>query len=555
MPSDGARDVPDIALSASFDYDGYLICSEGSCVNGYRAPDLSLFVVGGTSAGAPTFAAIVALINQQTGARQGNVNPRLYQLAATSPNVFHDILSGDNRVPCRAGTPNCPSGGSMGFSAGPGYDQVTGLGSVDAFALANAWVAPAPALTSLAPATATAGGADFTLTVNGANFLPGAIVQWNGTARSTSYLSVTQLTAVITADDILAPGVAPVTVVNPAPSNAVSNALPFTVTGNNPLPVLTSVSPGARTAGSSAFPLTVTGAAFVPGSVVQWNGQSRTTTYGGRTQLTASITAADIAVAGTATVTVFTPTPGGGSTASVPFYITTAGEFRLAQFRYWPHIVSGGGYVTKMTITNLTNAQNAVVVYFVSQAGATVQTASYSLPAGGTVRFATDESARFGPRGTQWAIVNSQSTVGINLFFEIEADPTTGVVINTLGFNEAPPLTDFTIPVEFMPAPAGNSVGRTIGLALANTTSTAATITLKLLDQSGNILATTTLSLDSFAQTAFDVGSLPAFSTFLPTGTFIGSITVSSTQPLAAIGLEDDLGPFSAIPPMPGRAK
>ena len=140
VPNDGQRDVPDVSFAADFDHDGYLVCSNGSCVNGYRAGDNSLFVVGGTSAGAPLFAGIVVLINQQTQVAQGNVNPRLYQLAATSNDVFHDITSGDNKVPCTAGSTDCPNGTTqIGFTAGPGYDVVTGLGSVDVSNLVREW--------------------------------------------------------------------------------------------------------------------------------------------------------------------------------------------------------------------------------------------------------------------------------------------------------------------------------------------------------------------------------------------------------------------------------
>ena len=43
----------------------------------------------------------------------------------------------------------------------------------------------------------------------------------------------------------------------------------------------------------------------------------------------------------------------------------------------------------------------------------------------------------------------SSAAVGINLFFEVVQDGSTGFVVNTVGFNDAPPLTDFTLPVEF----------------------------------------------------------------------------------------------------------
>jgi len=143
VPKDGARDVPDISLSAS-DYDGYLICSLGSCTNGFRASDSSLFVVSGTSVPTPIFAGIVALINQRMGRPQGNVNPGLYKLAQTVPDAFHDITTGGNWMPCQTGSVNCAHGGLLGYGASRGYDLATGLGSIDGFRLVSGWTALAP---------------------------------------------------------------------------------------------------------------------------------------------------------------------------------------------------------------------------------------------------------------------------------------------------------------------------------------------------------------------------------------------------------------------------
>lgn len=137
VPADGARDLPDVTFAASADHDGYLACSQGSCVNGYRAADTTLTVVGGTSAGSPAFAGIIALLNQKTNSAHGNINPAMYALAATSGDAFHDITLGDNKVPCTLGTTDCPSGGTIGFSAGVGYDQVTGLGSLNVVNFVN----------------------------------------------------------------------------------------------------------------------------------------------------------------------------------------------------------------------------------------------------------------------------------------------------------------------------------------------------------------------------------------------------------------------------------
>jgi subtilase family serine protease len=120
IPADGKRDVPDVSLTSA-GHDGYLIYQEGG-----------LYVVGGTSAAAPSFAGIMALVVQNTATRQGNANTALYPLAtkqrAGGAVVFHDVTSGNNSVP-----------GQSGFSAATGYDQATGLGSVDALVLVSHW--------------------------------------------------------------------------------------------------------------------------------------------------------------------------------------------------------------------------------------------------------------------------------------------------------------------------------------------------------------------------------------------------------------------------------
>ena len=166
VPADGSRDLPDVSLAASANHDGILICSQGSCVDGFRDANLFLTVIGGTSAASPSLAGILALINQGTGSNGlGNINPRLYALAATAPGVFHDITAGSNAVPCSRGSANCPARSpfQLGFNAGAGYDQVTGLGSVDAFALADRWATKIATTTSLSASSSTvASGASVT---------------------------------------------------------------------------------------------------------------------------------------------------------------------------------------------------------------------------------------------------------------------------------------------------------------------------------------------------------------------------------------------------------
>ena len=145
VPMDGQRDLPDVSLSAAGQHDGYLLCQsgrpDGSCLTDSTGQLIHALVVGGTSASAPTFAAIMALVNQKTNSRQGQANFVLYPLAASQNTascnsstpplntcIFNDITQGNNSVP-----------GLTGFTAGPGYDLATGLGSVNAANLAAAW--------------------------------------------------------------------------------------------------------------------------------------------------------------------------------------------------------------------------------------------------------------------------------------------------------------------------------------------------------------------------------------------------------------------------------
>jgi hypothetical protein len=95
---------------------------------------------------------------------------------------------------------------------------------------------------------------------------------------------------------------------------------------SHPTPTLTGLNPSSVPAGGPAFTLTVNGTNFIGGSVVRWNGANRTTTYVSGTQLTAAITAADIAAAGTASVTVYNPAPGGGASNALSFSVKNCGS-------------------------------------------------------------------------------------------------------------------------------------------------------------------------------------------------------------------------------------
>ena len=178
---------------------------------------------------------------------------------------------------------------------------------------------PLPSVTSISPSSATVGEASFTLTVTGSNFVSGSVVNWAGTALTTTFVSSTSLTASIPASNLSTAGTAQVIVTNPAPGGGTSTAKIFNI--NNPAPVVASLSQTSADVGSSDFTLTVTGSSFVSTSVVRWNGSDRTTSFGSGTQLAATITASDLAIAGNAQVSVANPTPGGGNSSGLTFAI------------------------------------------------------------------------------------------------------------------------------------------------------------------------------------------------------------------------------------------
>jgi subtilase family serine protease len=188
-PPTTGRYSPDVSLLASPNFPGYVYCTPleelatgttddnsttSSCATGIASAVNGVVsgtsyvvdpsIVGGTSASAPVFAGIVTMLNQylNTSASSppglGNINPMLYQLAATSPSPFHQVVTGENMVYCSGDTPNpnfeistsylCPGTtgeqeifGWQASNADPttGYNLVTGLGSVDANALFTAW--------------------------------------------------------------------------------------------------------------------------------------------------------------------------------------------------------------------------------------------------------------------------------------------------------------------------------------------------------------------------------------------------------------------------------
>ncbi|HEV2133221.1 MAG TPA: protease pro-enzyme activation domain-containing protein [Terracidiphilus sp.] len=169
VPSDNVRDIPDVSLFAANGYNDsfYPICATDADCQPVTSGTVQIFGVGGTSAAAPSFAGIMALVNQKYG-RQGQADTILYPLKAQFPAAFHDISHGSISVPCEilpTLSTNCisvtnpaviqttnssgntisvtegqiGSGTTAAYNAAAGYNLATGLGSVDAAVLINDW--------------------------------------------------------------------------------------------------------------------------------------------------------------------------------------------------------------------------------------------------------------------------------------------------------------------------------------------------------------------------------------------------------------------------------
>jgi len=274
VPSDGVRDVPDVSFTAS-GHDGYLICQTD--IGNDCSAGTFKSITFGTSASSPSMAGIAAMLDQKLGARQGNLNPLFYRLAATTSNgVFHDATPASSGVSncstatpsiCNNSTPSASSltGGLAGYGLTTGYDLATGLGSLDVTNLLTAaGGSTAPTVTTTLSLTASANPistsqtVSFTATLgdsstaiptgtvqfysNGAALGSGVTLSASGTATTSAMTFPTagtyQITAVYSGDRIFI--------------GSTSAALALVVTGSSSFTITTAAANLSVIAGASS---------------------------------------------------------------------------------------------------------------------------------------------------------------------------------------------------------------------------------------------------------------------------------------------------------------
>lgn len=180
---------------------------------------------------------------------------------------------------------------------------------------------PVPGLTALSSPGAAEGGANFVLGVTGTNFVPGAVVNWNGSARTTSYVSATQVTADIPSTDIASATGAQITVSNPAPGGGTSGALTLTLgastqVGVNPTSLSFSSQSVGTSSGAQTISVTNSGQAALHITVSSSGDFSQTNTC-----------STPIGAGANCTISVsFTPTVGGSRTGSITIFDNAPGS-------------------------------------------------------------------------------------------------------------------------------------------------------------------------------------------------------------------------------------
>jgi len=311
IPSDGKRDIPDVSFFAGngFLNSAYLICVSdwGTCVTSTGvAAQPAVGEIGGTSAASPAMAGIMALINQKAGSAQGNPNSALYALAATQNYgncktesvtnagacYFNDIDTGTINMPCEANTPNCTvaaNGNTIGvlsgFDATAGFDNATGLGSMNVANVVNAWAGTIGTTPTTITVTPTPGSIisnqslSVTVTIGGASGTPTGTVALTGGGYSSGQTLASGSATFTIPGNSLSAGTITLTAAYSGDVTYASNTgtAQVSVTAA-PVPTVT-VSPAASSINSGqslSVPVTLTGANGTPTGSVTLSGDGWT---------------------------------------------------------------------------------------------------------------------------------------------------------------------------------------------------------------------------------------------------------------------------------------
>ncbi len=187
-------------------------------------------------------------------------------------------------------------------------------------------VNPVPSISALDPMEATAGSSSLTMNLYGTGFFEDTALYVNGVSRPFSLLSRSKVQTELASSDLEEGAYLEITAANPQPGGGFSNKTDLIVL--NPVPILTSISPVAVVAGSAEFTLTLTGDNFVKTSAISFNSQQYPIRYISKTRIETTIPADAVKIAGTYSINVINPLPGGGE--SIPSIFTVKPALEIA---------------------------------------------------------------------------------------------------------------------------------------------------------------------------------------------------------------------------------
>jgi hypothetical protein len=180
---------------------------------------------------------------------------------------------------------------------------------------------PVPAITSLSPFFTNVAAGPLTLTIDGNGFVPSSQASFNGVSHAVTFIGANQLGITLSTADLSTVGIFPVVVTNPAPGGGSSAESPFTVQPNNPVPSITNLSPSSAKVATGPLTLTIDGTGFLPSSTATFSGTSHTVSFLSPTQVTITLSTADLSTVGSYMVVVTDPAPGGGNSPAATFTV------------------------------------------------------------------------------------------------------------------------------------------------------------------------------------------------------------------------------------------
>ncbi len=293
--------------------------------------------LGGNAVAAPGISVTVTLSG--TGALSGTVTQTTNSTGLATFNDLRIDLSGSKKL-IATSSPLAPdTSAAFTVSAGP----------LNNFLVESAAGGPIPAQTS---------GVAFAIRITARDANTNTVTSFTGTADISSTGTLSQgsgttanFTAGVLASDTVAFRDGGSFTITATASRGGQSGTSNIFSVINPAPVTTGISPSVKTAGDNGFTLTVSGSGFIASSVVRVNGADRATIFGSSSQLTASILSSDIAAPGTLTITVFTATPGGGTSNPQSLSVVNVG-LNARIFLQGPFLsgamsttLAGGGFI------------------------------------------------------------------------------------------------------------------------------------------------------------------------------------------------------------------